>query len=89
MDDEQPSNVVVGEGGMYNRQLGDESSDDTVRCVEGRDVHASLLQRLSLAFPDFSSAMPRLDRFEFPSNAGSYIILCMPEPFFFLWIDFT
>ena len=61
----------------------------SMSCAEGRDVHASLLQRLSLAFPDFSSAMPRLDGFEFPSNAGSYIILCMPEPFFFLWIDFT
>ena len=37
----------------------------------GRDVHASLLQRLSMAFPDCSASIPPLGGFEYSSNAGS------------------
>ncbi|KAK4264864.1 hypothetical protein QN277_025986 [Acacia crassicarpa] len=47
----------------------------SMSCAEGRDVHASLLQRLSMAFPDFASAIPPLDGFEYSSKAGRTSLL--------------
>lgn len=49
----------------------------SMSCAEGRDVHASLLQRLSMAFPDCSAAVPPLGGFEYSGKAGGFFSLCI------------
>ncbi|XP_054792449.1 uncharacterized protein LOC129308070 [Prosopis cineraria] len=58
------------ENKKFELRWNDNDKRMSMSCAGGRDVHASLLQRLSMAFPDFSSAMPPLDGFEYSSKAG-------------------
>ncbi|XP_061337483.1 uncharacterized protein LOC133284482 [Gastrolobium bilobum] len=40
------------------------------RFGDGRDVHASLLQRLSMAYPECSASIPPFGGFEYSTNTG-------------------
>ncbi|KAF7834237.1 uncharacterized protein G2W53_009096 [Senna tora] len=47
----------------------------SVSCADQRDVHASFLQRLSMAYPDCCTANPALGGYEYSSKAGRVSLL--------------
>lgn len=63
--------VTNGENGQFEVKWNDKDDNLSMnQAANGRDVHTSLLHRLSLAYPDYS-AIPSLGGFELSSDAGN------------------
>lgn len=57
---------MTGKDGQYEVR----SNERDVDHADERTLHAALLRRLSLAYPDFSAGMPSLGGFEFSNQSG-------------------
>lgn len=67
-----PNLSVTGNEGDTQTEVhwNDENSNLFVNQTDGSDIRASLLRRLSMAYPDCSADMASLGGFEFSSKAG-------------------
>ncbi|XP_062147810.1 uncharacterized protein LOC133856777 [Alnus glutinosa] len=66
-----PNLSVVGNEGneQFEVQWNDEDGDLSMNQGDGRDIHTSLLRRLSMAYSDCSAAIASLGGFQFSSKA--------------------
>ncbi|XP_057414862.1 uncharacterized protein LOC130709510 [Lotus japonicus] len=62
--------IVSDEGSKKFEVAWKEKESMNMSCADGRDLHVSLLQRLSMAYPQCSASVPHLGGFEYSSNAG-------------------
>ncbi|XP_061347214.1 uncharacterized protein LOC133292772 [Gastrolobium bilobum] len=63
-----PNLSIVNDEG--NKKFEARWKENGSRCGDGRDVHASLLQKLSMAYPECSASIPPLGGFEYFTNTG-------------------
>lgn len=56
-------------GGPGEVRLKDKDANISTSQADGRNIHASLLHRMSMAYPDYSAALSALGGFEFSSKA--------------------
>uniref|UniRef100_A0A5B7AR66 Borealin C-terminal domain-containing protein n=1 Tax=Davidia involucrata TaxID=16924 RepID=A0A5B7AR66_DAVIN len=61
--------VKNGKDGQYEVQWKDRDGNLSMNQDDGTNIHASLLHRMSIAYPDCSAAMPSFGGFEFSSKA--------------------
>ncbi|XP_059304175.1 uncharacterized protein LOC132056122 isoform X1 [Lycium ferocissimum] len=75
-----PNLAIVSnkKNGQYEVQWKDNDVNLSMEQFDGRNLHASLLHNLSMAYPDCSSAMPSFGGFEF-SNKSVKTTLCGVE----------
>nr|GME14518.1 uncharacterized protein LOC109162501 [Ipomoea batatas] len=66
-----PNLVVVRNenDGMYEVQWKKDDGNLSMDQLDGRNIHASLLQRLSMVYPSCSAAMPPIGGFEFSNKS--------------------
>lgn len=70
--------IVSDEGSKKFEVAWKEKESMNMSCADGRDLHVSLLQRLSMAYPQCSASVPHLGGFEYSSNAGTvWFVLCI------------
>lgn len=63
--------VVGNEGNkQFEVQWNNEDGNLSMNQGDGRDIHTSLLRRLSMAYPDCSATIASLGGFQFSSKAG-------------------
>ncbi|KAK2985019.1 hypothetical protein RJ640_015614 [Escallonia rubra] len=67
--------VRTGKDGQYEVQWKDKDGIVSMNQADGKDMHASLLHGMSMAYPDCSDAMPSLGGFEFSSKAVKQSLL--------------
>ncbi|KAG6387116.1 hypothetical protein SASPL_152301 [Salvia splendens] len=60
---------ATGKDGQYEVKSKGKAVDVTLDNGDERTLHAALLRRLSLAYPDFSAGIPSLDGFEFSNQS--------------------
>lgn len=58
--------------GQYEVQRKDNAVNLSMDQFDGRNLHASLLNNLSMVYPDCSSAMPSLGGFELSNKSGIF-----------------
>lgn len=61
---------ATGKDGQYEVKSKGKAMDATLDNGDERTLHAALLRRLSLAYPDFSAGIPSLGGFEFSNQSG-------------------
>ncbi|KAK3022590.1 hypothetical protein RJ639_046195 [Escallonia herrerae] len=61
--------VRTGKDGQYEVQWKDKDGILSMNQADGKDMHASLLHGMCMAYPDCSDVMPSLGGFEFSSKA--------------------
>lgn len=71
-----PNLVVVRNenDGMYEVQWKKDDGNLSMDQLDGRNIHASLLQRLSMVYPSCSAAMPPIGGFEFSNKSGISVV---------------
>uniref|UniRef100_A0A5B7ART7 Borealin C-terminal domain-containing protein n=2 Tax=Davidia involucrata TaxID=16924 RepID=A0A5B7ART7_DAVIN len=67
--------VRNGKGEQYEVQWKDRDGNVSMNQADERSLHASLLHRMSIAYPDCSAAMPSFGGFEFSSEAVKMSLL--------------
>ncbi|XP_052191569.1 uncharacterized protein LOC127800794 [Diospyros lotus] len=67
--------IINGKDGQHEVQWKDKDGNLSTSQADGRNVHASLLHRMSIAYPDFSAAMRPFGGFEFSNKAGKASLL--------------
>lgn len=82
--------------GQYEVQQKDIDGNLSMDQFDGRNLHTSLLQNMSMVYPDCSSAMPSLGGFEFSNKSGIFESLfthpCMKmldTQVYFCWLNLT
>ncbi|XP_059624346.1 uncharacterized protein LOC132267254 [Cornus florida] len=65
-----PDLSIVRKDGEYEVQWKDKDGNLSMSQADRRSIHASLLHRMSMVYPDCSAAMPPFGGFEFSSKAG-------------------
>ena len=65
-----PNLSLVRSGKNGQAELQWNTKEGEVYMDDRRDVHASLLRRLSIAYSDYSAPVASLEGFEFSSKAG-------------------
>lgn len=63
--------ILRGEQGEIEVQWKDTEGELHNNLADGIDIHASLLHRLSIAYPNCSAGMRSLNGFEFSSKSGN------------------
>lgn len=61
---------ATGEQGEIEVQWKDAAGELHTKPADGIDIHASLLHRLSIAYPNCSAGMQSMNGFEFSSKSG-------------------
>ena len=69
--DNFPNLSVVRDGENRQAEVQWKTEEDNVSEDNRRELHASLLRRLSMAYSDYSAAIPSLGGFDFSSKTGT------------------
>ncbi|KAK6922951.1 Borealin, C-terminal [Dillenia turbinata] len=67
--------LVKNDKGQYEVRWKDEYGNFCMDNIDGRNIHMSLLRRMSMAHPDCSTTVPSLGGFDFSSKGGRTSLL--------------